>query len=187
MQYNYCKEMNAYACTLTDLSQDRFIVGSIVLPNRIYFIIYYMLGEKYDRTNNYIAVIKIEGVDLNPYTFKIKNDLMFVHFDQINKKVRMFDINNFRLRDSNSYLSKLNNDPRNNLYLLKPDGKLVKDEKNNINLQDGTFTMSSDEEKEYRKRLGETVSINVTKLNDIQFGYKVRRQITSLLPLRFDL
>jgi hypothetical protein len=35
--------------------------------------------------------------------------------------------------------------------------------------------MSSDEEKEYRKRLGETVSINVTKLNDIQFGYKVRR------------
>ncbi len=46
----------------------------------------------------------------------------------------MFDINNFRLRDNNSYLSKLNNDPRSNLYLLKPDAQLVKDDKNNINL-----------------------------------------------------
>ncbi len=71
MQYNYCKEMNAYACTLTDLSEDRFIVGSIVLSNKIYFIIYYILGEQNDKTNNYISVIKIDGVNLNPFAFKI--------------------------------------------------------------------------------------------------------------------
>jgi hypothetical protein len=47
--------------------------------------------------------------------------------------------------------------------------------------------MSSDEEKDYRRRLGEVVSINVTKLNDIQFGYKVTRSITDDKPLKFDL
>jgi hypothetical protein len=37
--------MNAYACTLTDLSEDRFIVGSIVLSDKIYFIVYYILDD----------------------------------------------------------------------------------------------------------------------------------------------
>lgn len=46
--------------------------------------------------------------------------------------------------------------------------------------------MSSEEEKEYIKRLDDYVSINVIKLNDIQFGYKIRKETNKDNELVFE-
>ncbi len=47
--------------------------------------------------------------------------------------------------------------------------------------------MTRDEQVEYKRRISGIVSINVIKLNDIQFGYRLRGIITDRSPLSFDL
>lgn len=66
------------------------------------------------------------------------------------------------------------------------DSEFIKDERNKIDIQEGIFQMDEEEKNLYKSRLSPYVSIDVIKLNEVQYGYKIPRNSTQRTPLVFD-
>lgn len=71
------------------------------------------------------------------------------------------------MKDQNSLLSKINHDPKSNLYLMSLESEFIKDERNKIDIQEGIFQMDEEEKNLYKSRLSPYVSIDVIKLNEV--------------------
>lgn len=124
------------------MEESGYMVGAVVFSDAIYFYVYYLIGKQNNEQTNYVSVIKIKGMNLNPFTFNVTNEHQFVYINQKSGMLKVYDINNFRMKNNDQYLSKLNNDPKSSLYLVELDGEKVKDERNSIDIQEGTFQMT---------------------------------------------